>query len=102
MFAELCYDLLQGEDPTHGTVQYTDESVARQYNLVAVKNSSIPGQEDQSNVYFAAHDGTFDHALSVSVSRPSIRLTSKQQYTKGLFIADIAHLPVAECGAWPA
>ena len=94
--------LLQGQDPTHGTVQYTDESVAREYNLIAVKNSSIPGQEAQSDVYFAAHDGAFNHSLAVSASRPSIRLTSKQKYTKGLFIADIAHLPVAECGVWPA
>ena len=76
--------------------------MAQQYNLIAIKNSSIPGNEAQNDVYIAAHDGTFDHSLLVSTSRPSIRLTSKQNYTRGLFIADIAHLPVAECGAWPA
>lgn len=34
--------------------------------------------------------------------RPSIRLESKKDYTKGLFIARFSHLPKAACGAWPA
>jgi beta-glucanase (GH16 family) len=28
-------------------------------------------------------------------------MVGKQNYTKGLFVADIAHMPAA-CGLWPA
>lgn len=34
--------------------------------------------------------------------RPSVRLESKNEYTKGLFIARFSHLPKLACGAWPA
>lgn len=39
-------------------------------------------------------DGTF--------GRSSVRLESKVSYGKGLYIFDIAHLPAAVDGAWPA
>ncbi|KAI9734054.1 MAG: hypothetical protein M1818_006992 [Claussenomyces sp. TS43310] len=34
--------------------------------------------------------------------RASVRLESKKQYTTGLFIADIQHMPGNICGSWPA
>jgi hypothetical protein len=34
--------------------------------------------------------------------RPSVRLESKLSYTKGLFLADIKHMPGNACGIWPA
>ena len=83
-------------------MQYEDRQVAEQYHLTAIKASSLPQAEIADSVYFAAHDGVFDTSLSVSTSRPSVRLSSQTNYTRGLFVADIAHLPVAECGAWPA
>jgi len=33
--------------------------------------------------------------------RNSVRIGSKKQYTKGLFIFDIKHTPTG-CGTWPA
>lgn len=33
--------------------------------------------------------------------RPSIRLTSNNNYTHGLFVIDLAHMPFG-CGTWPA
>jgi beta-glucanase (GH16 family) len=46
-----------------------------------------------------------EHSQRVQSSqrgRKSIRLESKATYTKGLFIADIKHMPGGACGAWPA
>jgi len=34
--------------------------------------------------------------------RSSIRLESKIQYTKGMFVLDLYHMPEPACGAWPA
>jgi hypothetical protein len=34
--------------------------------------------------------------------RKSVRLTSKKAYAKGLFIADICHMPGSICGVWPS
>jgi hypothetical protein len=34
--------------------------------------------------------------------RKSVRVQSKNAYTRGLFIADFAHIPGSNCGAWPA
>lgn len=36
------------------------------------------------------------------VGRSSVRIESKKTYTKGLFIADIQHMPDSVCGVWPA
>lgn len=37
-----------------------------------------------------------------NLGRLSIRLTSKQSWTHGLFILDLVHMPVNQCGVWPA
>ena len=34
--------------------------------------------------------------------RDSVRLISKNQYTHGLFVVDLAHMPGNACGMWPA
>lgn len=34
--------------------------------------------------------------------RASVRLEGKTSYTKGLFVADIAHMPGNACGVWPS
>ncbi|KAI9851854.1 MAG: hypothetical protein M1838_002570 [Thelocarpon superellum] len=96
------FEFWMDPDPTHGTVTYVNQSVAEQYNLFAIKQSSLPGTEGQNNTWFAGHDGTFNTSLAVSPQRPSTRLSSRKRYDKGLFLADIAHMPLAECGVWPA
>jgi hypothetical protein len=32
--------------------------------------------------------------------RPSVRITSNDDFTHGLFIADFAHMPTSTCGIW--
>jgi len=75
-------------DPTKGYVDYVDEAVARQRGLI---------QSSPDNVVMAA-DATHQTGDG---GRPSIRIESKTQYNRGLFIADIAHIPTG-CGTWPA
>lgn len=39
---------------------------------------------------------------NANLGRLSLRLTSIQSWTHGLFILDLAHMPVATCGTWPS
>lgn len=34
--------------------------------------------------------------------RPSVRISTKKQYTHGLIIANLTHMPASVCGTWPA
>ena len=62
-------------------------------NLVSVDGvtNQVHLGVDSSNTY--ATDGA---------GRPSVRLTSDQNFNHGLFIADFAHMPSSSCGVWPA
>ncbi|CCG81318.1 Probable glycosidase C21B10.07 [Taphrina deformans PYCC 5710] len=75
-------------DPTHGHVQYISRSLAQRHNLTYLGDDGL--------VYI--------HSDSTSMApngRMSVRISSKRQYTKGLFVLDLHHMPEA-CGAWPA
>jgi hypothetical protein len=37
-----------------------------------------------------------------STGRKSVRLQSYGNFDQGLLVADLAHVPVAGCGQWPA
>lgn len=39
---------------------------------------------------------------NANLGRLSVRLTSHQSWTHGLFILDLAHMPDATCGVWPS
>lgn len=39
---------------------------------------------------------------AANLGRLSLRLTSKQSWTHGLFVVDLQHMPHNACGAWPA
>ena len=95
------FDFFTASDPSHGTVQYESKESALNLGLASTKDSSIPTINGQSQgvVHLAAHAGQVPAA---STGRPSIRLTSQQKYNKGLFVVDLTHTPVAECGIWPA
>jgi hypothetical protein len=80
-----------GEDPTNGTVDYLSESAAAESKLIGYNHESI----------LLAADAETRLPFSSSVGRKSIRIEGKQNYTHGLFIADIAHVP-SGCGLWPA
>ncbi|OMP84383.1 putative endo-1,3(4)-beta-glucanase [Diplodia seriata] len=80
-------------DPTHGFVNYVDETTARNTNLVDITAAGNPRWGvDTTSTYKPGQDW----------GRPSVRLESKQTWTHGLFIFDIAHMPGAACGIWPA
>jgi len=76
-------------DPTHGFVNYVSEPVAENTDLVYMENSQV---------YLGVDHTTYNP----SAGRASVRLSSNIAYTKGLFIADIAHMPGGICGTWPA
>ncbi|UNI14445.1 hypothetical protein JDV02_001074 [Purpureocillium takamizusanense] len=85
------FDFHNGPDPTRGFVEYVDQATAQQAGLIRA------GQGNGS-VYMGV-----DHtSVNPANGRKSVRITSKQSFTKGLFIADIAHMPGSICGVWPA
>ncbi|KAL8752855.1 MAG: hypothetical protein Q9199_005460 [Rusavskia elegans] len=79
----------QFDDPTHGYVNYVDQATADSQDLYNVSNGQVTWGVDHVNI--ASGRG-----------RNSIRLTSKAQYTHGLVILDLAHMPGGACGVWPA
>ncbi|KAL8708831.1 MAG: hypothetical protein Q9225_007538 [Loekoesia sp. 1 TL-2023] len=77
------------DDPTHGYVNYVDQATADSQDLFNVNNGQVTFGVDHTNV--ASGRG-----------RTSIRLSSKAQYTHGLVVVDLAHMPGSICGSWPA
>jgi len=77
------------DDPTHGYVNYVDASTAQQKNLTNVFNGAVIIRSDSSTI--ASGRG-----------RNSIRITSTKQYTHGLVVLDLEHMPGSACGIWPA
>lgn len=89
------FDFFSGPDPTNGFVQYADSQQANNEGLAGFSNGGIYLGVDHTN------------NVTTGLGRPSTRLTSTATYTKGLFIADIAHMPAGtgehgSCGLWPA
>lgn len=83
------FSFFTGADPTDGFVDYVPQSVADNDDLVYYTNNQV---------YLGVDHTTYNP----SGGRASVRLTSDIPYTKGLFIADIAHMPGGICGTWPA
>ncbi|KAK4242357.1 glycoside hydrolase [Achaetomium macrosporum] len=87
------FDFFTQADPTNGFVQYVDATTADREGLAGFS---------QGGVYLGV-----DYTNTTTTGRQSVRVTSKTFYTKGLFIADIAHMPAGadgtgSCGLWPA
>ncbi|KAL2020879.1 hypothetical protein VTK56DRAFT_7870 [Thermocarpiscus australiensis] len=87
------FEFFSQPDPTHGFVKYVDAATANRDGLAGFADGGI---------FFGV-----DYTNQTTTGRPSVRLTSKKAYTKGLFIADIAHMPAGttdsgSCGLWPA
>lgn len=83
------FNFYSGPDPTNGFVQYVDQ--------VTANNEGLAGTADG-----AIFMGVDTVTVGPPNGRKSVRLESKQAFTHGLFIADIAHMPGSICGAWPA
>ncbi|KXT12819.1 hypothetical protein AC579_1810 [Pseudocercospora musae] len=86
------FDFWSSWDPTYGFVQYVDRATAEALAMINTAGSLVRFGAESKEVLdpFA------------NVGRKSIRLTSKQTWTHGLFILDLAHMPSSTCGIWPA
>ncbi|KAK7952199.1 endo-1 3(4)-beta-glucanase [Apiospora aurea] len=84
------FDFFSAADPTNGFVKYHTAVDANAKSLAGYANNAIFLGSD-SKVKTPAKPG-----------RDSTRVVSKKSYTKGLFVADIAHAPENSCGVWPA
>jgi hypothetical protein len=71
-------------------VDYVPYETARKSGLIGRSADSFTIGVDHTNVY---EPGT--------AGRPSVRLESKQTFTKGLFVLDLSHIPTG-CGTWPS
>jgi hypothetical protein len=83
------FEFFNAEDPTHGFVEYVDADTANSEGLAGF----VDGQ-----VYMGVDYKT----QNPSKGRKSVRVTSHDTFTHGLFIADIAHMPGSIPGVWPA
>jgi hypothetical protein len=83
------FELYSDEDPTKGFVQYQNLSSA-------ISNEHI-GYLDNNSIFL----GT-DYTTKNPNGRASVRAESKINFNHGLLVADIIHMPVNECGVWPA
>ncbi|KIK71009.1 glycoside hydrolase family 16 protein [Collybiopsis luxurians FD-317 M1] len=79
-----------GADPTHGTVNFLNDSDAFSQGLAYVQDDGI--------VIMKGDNFT---TLQEGVNRNSVRISSNKQYNTGLFILDINQAPWG-CGVWPA
>lgn len=79
----------KGNDPTHGYVNYVDQGTAQGQGLIGQRDGKIYIGVDHTNI--ASGRG-----------RNSIRLESKNRYTRGLVLLDLQHMPGGQCGSWPA
>lgn len=76
-------------DPTHGFVDYVNQETAESLNLTYTDSSVAVLRVDSSN------------SSTTTTGRKSVRVTSKAQYDRGLFIFDVRHSPFG-CATWPA
>jgi hypothetical protein len=84
--------LINRTDPSRGFVNYLDKQTAMAQGLVKVnKNNQLYIGVDNRTVINSARTG-----------RGSVRLESKESWSSGLLVADIAHMPGNQCGVWPA
>ncbi|KAF2709727.1 glycoside hydrolase family 16 protein [Pleomassaria siparia CBS 279.74] len=85
------FDVQAIGDPTHGFVNYVGQQQAQDEGLIRTQNNQVYMGVDTTKVLDPN-----------GVGRDSVRIQSKKAYTHGLVIADFAHVPGSDCGAWPA
>ncbi|KAE9550050.1 hypothetical protein FO519_006751 [Halicephalobus sp. NKZ332] len=83
------FNFFTDDDPTHGYVNYVDQSTAESSQLFKVQNGKLYMGVDYTNI--ASGRG-----------RNAVRIFTKAKYTRGLFILDLDHMPDNQCGSWPA
>ncbi|KAJ4118853.1 hypothetical protein NW768_010591 [Fusarium equiseti] len=83
-------------DPTHGSVNYVNQSNALASGLI---------KSTANQVYIGVDANHKSRPIGLSKTRhgrDSVRLESKEMYDSGLLIADIEHMPGTACGVWPS
>ena len=84
------FDFYKDNDPLSGYVNFVDKETAINKGLFNItSNGSIYIGVDSENK--ASERG-----------RDSIRLHSNKNYSHGLFVLDLAHIPSNVCGTWVA
>ncbi|KAK0633516.1 tat pathway signal sequence [Immersiella caudata] len=88
------FDFYSQGDPTHGFVTYVDARTANREGLAGYASGGV-------------YLGVDYKAKSNTAGRSSTRVESKKAWNRGLFIADIKHMPAGTgesqgCGLWPA
>jgi hypothetical protein len=93
------FDFWTDADPTHGFVTYLSETEAESAGLLrrGSSGSNIIGVDNTTQ-----YDWDVDYSGVNGLGRPSVRISSTQTWTHGLFIADFANMPGGACGIWPA
>ncbi|KZT63752.1 glycoside hydrolase family 16 protein [Daedalea quercina L-15889] len=86
----LSWTFYDSSDPTGGLVTYLDAQSAIDNGLATV---------DCDNVTTLAVDA--NQTVATGGNRNSVRISSPETYSSGLFIADFAMMPTG-CGTWPA
>jgi len=82
------FDFFTAGDPTHGYVNYVNQSNAQSQGYIQVRGNSV-------------YIGTDMKRVASGRGRDSVRLTSKVKWQNGLFIFDASHMPTG-CATWPA
>ncbi|KAF5672495.1 mixed-linked glucanase precursor MLG1 [Fusarium circinatum] len=83
------FEFFNEEDPTHGFVDYVDADAANSEGLAGYVDGAV-------------YMGVDYQTKNPSNGRRSVRVTSRDAFTHGLFVADIAHMPGSIPGVWPA
>jgi len=92
------FNFFSGNDPTHGFVRYANAEVARSQNLVEKSTSTLPNLLSADGTIILRVDTSEQNA---TFGRRSVRISSKETYSSGLFIFDVIHSPYG-CATWPA
>jgi len=76
-------------DPTHGLVNYVDQSTAKSLGLATVSGSNFILRADSTT------------KLTNGAGRKSVRIQSNKQWNKHVSVYNVLHMPQG-CGTWPA
>jgi hypothetical protein len=85
------FNFITGDDGTGGFANYQTEDAASLSGLIQTRGSSVVFRADNTS-----------SVATTSSGRPSVRLEGTTKYNKGIFVADIQHMPGNACGSWPA
>ncbi|KAH7098296.1 2 beta-glucan [Auriculariales sp. MPI-PUGE-AT-0066] len=83
------FNFYNGDDPTHGRVDYVDMGTAQSMNLTSSSADTFITRVDTGGVDPASR------------GRKAVRLESKNQYENHVLVADIRHMPEGT-PTWPA